>query len=64
MRGQYGVALVLGVLVAAHLAPARSETLRVGKAVRAAFPFVFVDIGVESGIFKKRGLDLEISAWS
>src|SRR5262249_41331402 len=43
--------------------PAGAETLRVGKAVGAAFPFVFVDIGARNGIFQKHGLDLDISAF-
>jgi NitT/TauT family transport system substrate-binding protein len=40
-----------------------AETLRVGKAGREAFSFVPVDVGAEVGIFKKRGLDLEISSF-
>jgi ABC-type nitrate/sulfonate/bicarbonate transport system substrate-binding protein len=40
-----------------------AETLRVGKAGRDAFSFVPADIGVQSGIFKKHGLDLEISSF-
>ena len=38
-----------------------AETLRVGKAGREAFSFVPVDVGVQAGIFKKHGLDIEIS---
>ena len=40
-----------------------AETLRVGKAGREAFSFVPVDVGAEVEIFKKRGLDLEISSF-
>jgi NitT/TauT family transport system substrate-binding protein len=40
-----------------------AETLRVGKAGRDAFSFVPADIGVQTGIFKKHGLDLEISSF-
>src|SRR5262245_33303377 len=61
---------LLGVLASGLLAgtlmgssPSVAETLRVGKAVGAAFPFVFVDIGERNGIFKQHGLDLEISAF-
>jgi len=61
---------LLGVLASGLLAgtligssPSVAQTLRVGKAVGAAFPFVFVDIGERNGIFKKHGLDLEISAF-
>ncbi len=42
---------------------ASAETLRVGKAGAAAFSFVPADVGVQSGIFKRRGLDLEISSF-
>jgi NitT/TauT family transport system substrate-binding protein len=42
---------------------ARAETLRVGKAGREAFSFVPVDVGQRSGIFKKRGLDLQIASF-
>src|SRR6201988_5421757 len=57
--------LAFGLLAAALLvpAPAGAQTLRVGKAVGGAFPFVFVDVGARNGIFKKHGLDLEISAF-
>jgi ABC-type nitrate/sulfonate/bicarbonate transport system substrate-binding protein len=40
-----------------------TNTLRVGKAGREAFSFVPVDIGAQVGIFKKHGLDLEISSF-
>ena len=57
--------MVLRLLTAALLAlsasPASAETLRVGKAGREAFSFVPLDIGVRSGIFKRHGLDVEIS---
>jgi NitT/TauT family transport system substrate-binding protein len=48
--------------VASSAAPA-AETLRVGKAGAEAFSFVPVDIGAQTGIFKKHGLDLTISAF-
>src|SRR6266403_175167 len=42
------------VLLALLLVPAaRSETLRVGKAVPEAFSFVPLDVGIRQGIFKK-----------
>jgi NitT/TauT family transport system substrate-binding protein len=40
-----------------------AETLRVGKAGRDAFSFVPVDVGAEVGIFKKHGLDVDISSF-
>ncbi|MFL6797920.1 MAG: ABC transporter substrate-binding protein [Xanthobacteraceae bacterium] len=42
---------------------AGAETLRVGKAGREAFSFVPADIGERTGIFKKHGLDIEISSF-
>src|SRR5262245_11798932 len=53
-------------LACALLAPAptwSAETLRVGKAGREAFAFVPSDIGVRTGIFRKHGIDLEISSF-
>ena len=51
-------------LVVAALGPADAQTkLRVGKAQAQTFAFVPADVGVETGIFKKHGLDLEISAF-
>ncbi len=51
------------VVVAALLAfqaPAQTVTkLRVGKAIPIAFSFVPLDIGVQAGIFKKHGIDVE-----
>jgi len=43
--------------------PGAADTLRVGKAGREAFSFVPADVGVQTGIFKKHGLDLEISSF-
>ncbi|HLH91534.1 MAG TPA: ABC transporter substrate-binding protein [Xanthobacteraceae bacterium] len=40
---------------------ASAETLRVGKAGREAFSFVPLDVGVRTGIFKQRGLDIQIA---
>jgi ABC-type nitrate/sulfonate/bicarbonate transport system substrate-binding protein len=56
---------ILTLLAAAVLAAtsASAETLRVGKAGREAFSFVPVDIGVRTGIFKRHGLDVEISSF-
>ncbi len=59
------VTLVAAVFAAAALgAPARAETLRVGKAQPNQFAFVPADVGVDTGIFKKHGLDIEISSFS
>jgi NitT/TauT family transport system substrate-binding protein len=40
---------------------ASAEPLRVGKAGREAFSFVPADIGQRTGLFKKHGVDIEIS---
>jgi len=59
------VALMLASGLSAHavIASAAAETLRVGKAGREAFSFVPADIGRDTGIFKKHGLDLEIASF-
>jgi ABC-type nitrate/sulfonate/bicarbonate transport system substrate-binding protein len=41
---------------------ARADPLRVAKGASAAFSFTILDIGIEEGIFKKHGLDIEASA--
>jgi NitT/TauT family transport system substrate-binding protein len=51
----------LGTMLAASIGSA--DTLRVGKAGREAFSFVPVDIGAQTGIFKKHGLELEIASF-
>ncbi len=52
------------MLCAALLAePATAETVRVGKAGRDAFSFVPTDIGARAGIFKKHGIEVEISSF-
>ena len=50
-------------LVAAGTASAET-TLRLGKAQPNQFAFVPADVGVETGIFKKHGIDLEISSFA
>ncbi len=55
----------IAVALTALLLPAAAsaETLRVGKAGRDAFSFAPADIGARTGIFKKHGIDLEISSF-
>jgi ABC-type nitrate/sulfonate/bicarbonate transport system substrate-binding protein len=56
--GAFAAAVLIG-------APAQAQTtLRVGKAQANQFAFIPADIGVETGIFKKHGLDLDISAFA
>ena len=55
-----GAAVTWPMVVRAQTA---SSTVRVGKAGREAFSFVPADVGAQTGIFKKHGLDLEISSF-
>ena len=57
------VLVVLGVLACGVLARA-AEPLRVGKGFPSLFQFTPLDVGVQEGIFKKHGLDVEISAFA
>jgi ABC-type nitrate/sulfonate/bicarbonate transport system substrate-binding protein len=56
--------LLFAAAAAAALAgPAQAEEpLRVAKAVPEAFSFVPLDIGIQEGIFKKNGVDVQASA--
>jgi NitT/TauT family transport system substrate-binding protein len=60
--GTAAIAAIAGVLLAADPAGAQT-TVRLGKAQANQFAFVPADVGVDSGIFKKHGIDLEISAF-
>jgi NitT/TauT family transport system substrate-binding protein len=57
-----GGAAVAGLLFAS--AAGAQTTLRVGKAQANQFAFIPADVGVENGIFKKHGLDLDISSFA
>jgi NitT/TauT family transport system substrate-binding protein len=53
-------------LISALLAlpvPAGADTLRIGKAGRTAFSFVPTDVGVQTGIFKNNGLDIDVASF-
>ena len=51
------------LLLAALVAPAgAAEKLRVAKVVPFAWAFTPLDIGIQTGIFAKQGLDIEASA--
>ncbi|MEA2980301.1 MAG: NitT/TauT family transport system substrate-binding protein, partial [Alphaproteobacteria bacterium] len=58
----FAFALIMSLALACGAASAETK-LRVGKAQPNQFAFVPADIGVEAGIFKKRGVDVEISAF-
>jgi ABC-type nitrate/sulfonate/bicarbonate transport system substrate-binding protein len=51
------------VLLCASNIAASADTLRVGKAGREAFSFVPADIGARAGIFKRNGVEIEISSF-
>ena len=59
------LAVMVTILAAMMIAPSSSaaDTLRIGKAGRDAFSFVPADVGQQTGIFRKHGLDLEISSF-
>jgi NitT/TauT family transport system substrate-binding protein len=53
------------ILVALWMAPASAaEKLRVGKAVAFAWTFTPLDVGIQTGIFAKHGLEIEASAFN
>jgi len=62
-RGVGAAAFAAALAIAAWSPAVQAETLRVGKAGAEAFSFVPADIGQRTGIFKKHGLDLTISAF-
>ena len=53
------VLLALGAALILAPGPAAAEPLRVGKAQPQAFSFVPLDVGIEKGLFKKHGLEIE-----
>ena len=56
------VCLLAALVLAAITAPAQAQTkVRIGKPQAGAFQFVPVDVGIEVGIFKRHGLDVESS---
>jgi NitT/TauT family transport system substrate-binding protein len=67
MRRVYPAFLICAapLLFAALIVPAAAaEKLRVGKAVAFAWTFTPLDIGMQSGIFAKHGLEIESSAFN
>jgi NitT/TauT family transport system substrate-binding protein len=60
--GWWRDAAPVAVVVVAALAPggpASGETLRVGKVVAQNFGFVPLNVGIEEGIFRKQGLEIQ-----
>jgi NitT/TauT family transport system substrate-binding protein len=58
------VAVAAFLALTAPNAASAQTTLRVGKAQANQFAFIPADVGVETGIFKKHGLDLDISSFA
>jgi ABC-type nitrate/sulfonate/bicarbonate transport system substrate-binding protein len=57
--------LFLGLVAQLPLASnCSAEIVRFGKPVAGAFTFALLDVGVRAGIFKRHGLDIEISAFT
>ncbi len=54
------VAGMIGLAAGAHA----DDTLRVGKAVPEAFSFTPLDVGMQTGIFKKYGLDIQETSFA
>src|SRR5438128_147258 len=53
------------ILIALSIVPASAaEKLRVGKAVAFAWTFTPLDVGIQTGIFAKHGLEIEASAFN
>jgi ABC-type nitrate/sulfonate/bicarbonate transport system substrate-binding protein len=62
MRKLVHAALILFAVL--MIAPAdAAEKLRVGKAVAFAWTFTPIEVGIQTGIFAKQGIELEVSAF-
>ena len=58
------LALMLLAAVAAAPAASAADALRVGKPQADSFSFAPLDVGIDEGIFKKHGLDIELSSFA
>jgi NitT/TauT family transport system substrate-binding protein len=66
-RGRTRIAALtlVGTLLAGTSTAAQAQTtIRVGKAQAQTFAFIPADVGAETGLFKKRSLDLEIASFA
>ena len=59
-----GVAAAVTLFVALAAPAVAQEKLRVGKGFPSLFQFTPLDIGIETGIFKKHGVDVEASSFA
>jgi len=61
-RHAFAAFCAAGLLLTAGAAPLAAQTmtkLRVGKAISVAFSFVPLDVGIQTGIFKKHGIEID-----
>ena len=63
-RFVFGLAACLAMLLLTGPGAVAEETVRVGKAQPDAFSFVPVDVGIEQGIFKAHGLEIETAGFA
>jgi ABC-type nitrate/sulfonate/bicarbonate transport system substrate-binding protein len=59
LRRHLTLAALAAALLAATLPASADEALKVGKSVPQAFGFTPLNVGIEKGIFKKNGVDVE-----
>ena len=64
MRALTATAAVAVFVAGLGGATVRAEAIKVGKAVPTAWIFTPIDVGVEVGIFKRHGLDVDILAFA
>src|SRR4051794_2149550 len=60
-RAATQLAIIATAFTVCAMSAQAQTTVRVGKPQAGAFQFVPVDVGIEAGIFKKHGLDVEAS---
>jgi NitT/TauT family transport system substrate-binding protein len=63
-RSVWAAGAVAAALMLTGSAASAQTALRVGKAQPNQFAFVPADVGLQTGIFKKHGVDIEISSFS
>jgi ABC-type nitrate/sulfonate/bicarbonate transport system substrate-binding protein len=63
VRAVGAIALFAALVILAAGPASAQTTIRLGKAQANQFAFLPADVGVDTGIFKKHGVDLEISAF-
>ena len=61
IRQTFMVAILAAAVLSRFTSSAAADTLRVGKADPAAFSFVPLEVGMQTGIFKKYGINADIT---